>query len=308
MSINRRRFGALSLSGIGGLLLPNCRFAPEAEPDPTETVARPAMIDSTFHGVLIGVQSYSFRDRLLEGAVQAIADVGIGSCEVASGHLEGGFGGSPKKNREELRQWRLSVPLDEFEAVGKKFRDAGIDVYAYNYSFKDDFTDAEIERGFEMAQAIGAKVITASANVSTAASIDRYAKKYKMRVGMHNHSNIRENEFATPDDFDRARRGNSDYIAINLDIGHFTAANFDAVDYLDKHHDDILTLHIKDRKRDQGANVPFGEGDTPIREVLALLREKRSKIPANIEYEYDGDDTVEEVRKCFDYCWQALGA
>ena len=308
MSINRRRFGALSLSGVGGLLLSSCESTPEAEPALTDTTAQPSMIDSTFHGVLIGVQSYSFRDRLLDEAIQAIADVGSGSCEFASGHLEGGFGGSPKKAREELRQWRLSVALDEFEAVGKTFRDAGIDVYAYNYSFKDDFTDAEIERGFEMAQAIGAKVITASANVSTASRIDRYAKKYKMRVGMHNHSNIRENEFATPDDFDRARRGNSDYIAINLDIGHFTAANFDAVDYLDKHHDDILTLHIKDRKRDQGANVPFGEGDTPIREVLALLREKRSKIPANIEYEYDGDDTVEEVRKCFDYCRQALGA
>ena len=308
MSLDRRRFGALSLSAIGGLLLARCQSSPESEQASTEIAAKTPMIDSTFTGVLIGVQSYSFRDRLLDRAVQAMADVGIGSCEVAPGHLEGGFGGSPKKGRDELRQWRLSVPLEEFATAGQKFRDAGIDVYAYNYSFKDDFTDAEIERGFEMAQALGAKVITASANVNTAPRVDRYAKKYKMRVGMHNHSNIRENEFATADDFDRARKGNSDYIAINLDIGHFTAANFDAVDYLDKHHDDIVTLHIKDRKRDQGANVPFGEGDTPIREVLTLLREKQYKIPANIEYEYDGDDTVEEVRKCFEYCRQALGA
>ncbi len=306
MSINRRRFGVLSLSGIGGLLLPSCESGRESEPAPVNTAAQPSMIDSTFNGVLIGVQSYSFRDRSLDEAIQAIADIGIGSCEVASGHLEGKYGGSAKKDRDELRQWRLSVPLEEFEAAGRKFRDAGIDPYAYNYSFKDDFTDAEIERGFEMAQALGAKVITASANVTTASRIDPYATKYKMRVGMHNHSNIRENEFATPDDFDRARQGNSDYIAVNLDIGHFTAANFDAVDYLDKHHDDILTLHIKDRKRDQGANVPFGEGDTPIKEVLALLRDKQYRIPANIEYEYDGEDTVEEVRNCFDYCKQAL--
>ncbi len=306
MSINRRRFGVLSLSGIGGLLLPSCESGRESEPAPANTAAQPSMIDSTFNGVLIGVQSYSFRDRSLDEAIQAIADIGIGSCEVASGHLEGGFGGSPKKDRGELRKWRLSVALEEFEAAGKRFRDAGIDPYAYNYSFKEDFTDAEIERGFEMAQALGAKVITASANVTTASRIDPYATKYKMRVGMHNHSNIRENEFATPDDFDRARQGNSDYIAVNLDIGHFTAANFDAVDYLDKHHDDILTLHIKDRKRDQGANVPFGEGDTPIKEVLALLRDKQHRIPANIEYEYDGEDTVEEVRKCFEYCKQAL--
>lgn len=308
MSISRRRFGSLSLSGIGGLLLPGCESGSESEQAANDTTVCSSMIDSTFHGVLIGTQSYSFRDHLLDEAIRAIADIGIGSCEVASGHLEGGFGGSLRKDREELRQWRLSVSLEEFEAAGQKFRAAGIDPYAYNYSFRDDFTDAEIERGFEMAQALGAKVITASANVNTASRIDPYARKYKMRVGMHNHSSIRENEFATPNDFERARVGNSDYIAINLDIGHFTAANFDAVDYIHKYHEDILTLHIKDRKRNQGANMPFGEGDTPIKEVLALLRDNEYKIPANIEYEYDGEDTFEEVRKCFKYCKNALAS
>jgi sugar phosphate isomerase/epimerase len=123
---------------------------------------------------------------------------------------------------------------------------------------------------------------------------------------MHNHSRIRENEFATPDDFAAARKGMSEYIAINLDIGHFVAAGFDPVEYIKGHHADILTLHIKDRKKDQGPNVPFGEGDTPIKEVLALLRDSKYAIPANIEYEYEGEDTVAEVRKCFEYCKQAL--
>ena len=93
---------------------------------------------------------------------------------------------------------------------------------------------------------------------------------------------------------------------INLDIGHFVAAGFDPVDYIEKHHGRINALHIKDRKANQGENVPFGEGDTPVREVLALLRDKGYKIPANIEYEYKGADTVEEVRKCFAYCKKAL--
>jgi sugar phosphate isomerase/epimerase len=98
----------------------------------------------------------------------------------------------------------------------------------------------------------------------------------------------------------------SDLLAINLDIGHFTAANFDAVDFLDKHAHRIVSLHIKDRKRNQGPNVPFGTGDSPIGPVLARLRDKEWPIPANIEYEYEGTDTVAEVRKCFEYCKQAL--
>jgi sugar phosphate isomerase/epimerase len=100
--------------------------------------------------------------------------------------------------------------------------------------------------------------------------------------------------------------GSSEYIAINLDIGHFTAANFDAVDFLKQHHDRIVTLHIKDRKKNQGDNVPLGEGDTPIKAVLQMLKHERYRIPANIEYEYKGGDTVAEVKKCFEYCKKAL--
>ena len=66
------------------------------------------------------------------------------------------------------------------------------------------------------------------------AEVAPFAKKYKMRVGMHNHSRIRENEFATPDDFDKARRGASEYIAVNLDISHFVAAGFDPVPFIEK--------------------------------------------------------------------------
>jgi sugar phosphate isomerase/epimerase len=260
-------------------------------------------VNSVINGVTIGVQSYSFRDMRLDDAIKAMAGIGLGVCELWQGHIEPrGVG------REGVRQWRLTVSLDEFRTVGKKFRDAGIDLYAYNYSFRDDFTDEEINRGFEMAHALGAQVITASGQVSVSPRVDLYAQKHKMRVGMHNHSNIRPNEFATPDDFAKAMEGRSKYIAINLDIGHFTAAGFDAVQFLGQRHADIVTLHIKDRKKDQGANVPFGEGDTPIKEVLSLLRDKRLKIPANIEYEYKGSDTAAEVRRCFEYCKKALGA
>lgn len=265
------------------------------------SAALAARINSTIGGVMLGVQSYSFRDRPLDEAIAAMKEIGLGYVELWSGHVE------PRgMNRELLREWRLSAPMDHFRAVRKKFDDAGITLYAYNYSFRDDFTEEEIARGFEMAKAMGVKCLTASSNVSTAKRIDPHAAKAKVPVGMHNHSNIKPNEFATPDDFAEAMRGSSPYIAINLDIGHFTAANFDPVDYLEKNHKKIVTLHIKDRKKNQGPNLPFGEGDTPIKEVLQVLRKRRLKIPANIEYEYKGPDTVTEVRRCFDYMKQAL--
>ena len=84
-------------------------------------------------------------------------------------------------------------------------------------------------------------------------------------VAMHNHSNTKDpNEFATPESF-AAAMALSKYFKVNLDIGHFTAANFDAVAYLDANHARITNLHLKDRLRDQGANVPWGQGAAPIR-------------------------------------------
>jgi sugar phosphate isomerase/epimerase len=250
--------------------------------------------------VTLGVQSYSFRDLPLDAAIAGMQKLGLRSCELWQDHIE------PRKiSRDEMRRWRETIELDMFHRVRERFAKASIALSAYNISFNDRYSDAEIERGFEMAKALGAPVITSSANVKTVARIAPVAAKHKMKVGMHNHSRIDPNEFATAESLTNAL-AHGPFIAINLDIGHFTAANGDAVAFLRQHHDRIVTLHIKDRKRDQGENVPFGAGDTPIVAVLKLLKENGWPIPANIEYEYKGGDSVDEVGKCLDYCRRAL--
>lgn len=101
----------------------------------------------------------------------------------------------------------------------------------------------------------------------------------------------------------------SKYIGVNLDIGHFSAANFDAVAYIKEHHARITNLHLKDRKKNQGPNVPWGQGDTPIKEVLQLMAKEKYAFPANIEFEYqvpEGSDPMTEMSKCLNYCKNTL--
>jgi sugar phosphate isomerase/epimerase len=258
--------------------------------------------NSVVRGVMLGAQSYSFRDRPIQEAMRAISEAGLSYCELWQGHIE-----PHNATRKGLREWRENISLELFSNYATEFSKAGIKLYAYNYSFKDDFSEREMERGFEMARALGVKYITASANVDLCPRINAHAVKYGIVVGMHNHDSMKENEFSTPDDFTRAMEGNAN-IRINLDIGHFTAANFDALDYIGRMSEYLVTLHLKDRKKNHGANVPFGEGDTPIREVLQLLRAKRLKIPAMIEYEYEGADPVAEVRRCYEYCRKVVDA
>lgn len=249
----------------------------------------------------IGVQSYSFRDRSLDDAIAAMQKIGLRSCELWQGHIE-----PAKQQREERRKWRETVSLDVFHGVRDQFAKAKIALSAYNISIQDDFSDAELERSFEMTRALGAPLITSSSNIETVARIAPAAERNKMLVGMHNHSRIDPNEFATSASLANALKQGK-YIAVNLDVGHFTATNEDAVAFLREHHARIVTLHIKDRKRDQGPVVELGTGDAPLVQVLKLVRDNNWPIPMNLEYEYKGGDTIEEVRKMLNYTRGVLG-
>jgi sugar phosphate isomerase/epimerase len=313
--LSRREFGKMTMGGLVGL---------------TAGARLTAFADSTVNGVRLGVQTYSFRELprtpggdAVDTIIKAMTECGLSECELFAPQVEpqfntGGRGarGAPptpeqqqaaQKAREDLRKWRLETPLDHFRNVKKKFDAAGIAIYAYNYSHQKDYTDAEIDRGFDMAKALGAQIITASTTVEVAKRIAPFAQKHNMAVAMHNHSRVDDpNEFATPDSFAAAMKM-SKLFKVNLDIGHFTAANFDAVDYIRQHHADITNLHLKDRKKNQGDNTPWGQGETPIKEVLQLLKKERWPIRAYIEYEYRGTGSpVEEVKKCFAFAKQAL--
>jgi sugar phosphate isomerase/epimerase len=312
--ITRREFGKLTLAGL----------AIAGRPD-----GRPlhAAASSVVNGVHLGVQTYSFRDLprtpgakdAVDVVIKAMTDCGLTECELFSPQLEpvfdsGGRGrrGDPPspqavKAREDVRKWRLETPMSHFAEVKKKFDAAGITIHAFCWNMNNSFTDAEIDRGFEIGKALGSKVLTTSTTLDVAKRIAPIADKHQMPIGMHGHSNLTDpNEFAAPESFAKAMQM-SKFIKINLDVGHFTAADFDPIAYIKANHANITNLHLKDRKKHQGDNTPWGEGETPIKEVVQLLKKERWPIPAYIEYEYRGQGTpVAEVKKCYDYAKQAL--
>jgi sugar phosphate isomerase/epimerase len=293
--LSRRKFSKMALAGIPL----SATF--------TQLVFAQKKINSTIAGVPIGSQSYSFRNMTLDECLKSMALLGLGVCELYAPHVEPKDPATGRAlSRTALRDWRLSTSMDVFKAARKKFDAVGIELSAYNYSFKDDFTDPEIDRGFEMAKALGVGIITASSTLTSAKRVVPFAEKHNMTVAYHGHDDVADsNQFAKPEAF-AAAMAMSKHFQVNLDIGHFVAAGYDPVKYISENHDHILVLHIKDRKKNRGANLPWGQGDTPIKEVLQLLRDKKYRIPALIEYEYQGTDAATEVKKCFDYAKAAL--
>ncbi len=282
-------------------------------------------------GVQLGICTYSFRSMPRTGAdsvddvIKAMKECGGTVCELFSPQLEpenpmaSGANRGPqtprprqdspeaKKYREDVRNWRLNTPAEHFRAIRKKFDSAGIEIFAYTLNFRNDFTDAELDKCFEQAKALGAKTIASSTQLTVAPRLVSFAEKHKIYVALHGHSNTADpNEFSSPETFAKALQM-SEWFRINLDIGHFTAGGFDPVSYIDENHAKITHLHMKDRKKNNGPNESFGEGDTPIKQVLTLLKDKHYPLPALIEYEYKGTGTpVEEVKRCLDYERAAL--
>jgi sugar phosphate isomerase/epimerase len=205
------------------------------------------------------------------------------------------------------RQWRMSRTADAFKIAKKKFNDVGIDVRLLTYNMNVNTTkDDEIEYAFTMAKGLDVKAMTTSTQVSMAKRVAPFAAKHKMHVGFHGHDQVeRVDEVASEATFKEVMAA-GEYLCCNLDIGHYTAANGDPVAFIKQYHDRITNLHLKDRKKDHGLNLPWGQGDTPIKEVLQLLKTTKWDLPANIEYEYMGTDATAEVAKCYDYCKQAL--
>ena len=262
-----------------------------------QPAASARMKPSVFGGIKVGVQSYTFRAFDIDRMIAAMTSIGISSVELWSGHLE------PMKTTKA-----------GFVAARRKLNDAGITVSSYCANFPDGTTDEHLDRAFEGAGLLGTNVMTSSTEQPVIPRIDERCRKYKVRMGLHNHwlgddwfKGDKSINFEGPADWARALEGRSEYLGINLDIGHFSASGLDAVAYFREHHARIFSLHIKDRDKDAAHTYrKFGEGATPIAEVLRLARKLKFGYAANLEYEMDEQDPTEGVRHSFEYVKKIL--
>lgn len=289
--------------------------------------ARLHAVETRIAGVSVGAISYCFRSiprpdagDYMDTLIDAFRQTGIGLCELESARVEPepaipGGGRVPAtvtpeymKRRGELRQWRLTTPRARFEEIRQKFSLAGINLFGYVVTFSDDFTDAEIDRSFQFAQSLGVGIIgTNQTRVSMGPRLVPFAEKYDITLGWHNHANVSDpTEVASVESFERLFAMSRRFKA-NLDIGHFVAGNNDPIAFIRKYPGRISHLHLKDRQRNDGPNQPWGQGDTPIADVLRLLRSEKFGIVAVVEYEYMGQSSsIDEVRKCKQFIEQVL--
>lgn len=301
-----------------------------------------AQPDSNFHGVQIGiiVSPYNFptipvpADQFLNTLVQLgisaveLQDVRVETYSGAPSSPRQGYSGSQgehgphplttqelaevkRKQAEALTQWRLSsvsTILDKCQALRKLYYDAGVKIYAFRIGdMTMEMSDAEYDYFFNVAKALGADQITVElpSDPNLSKRVGDLAAQHKIMMGYHNHTQVNAQSWDVA-------LAQSKYNGIQLDIGHFAAAiGASPIPFIKEHHDRITNLHLKDRKYRShgGQNLPWGQGDTPVKEVLQLMETEHYKFPAGIELEYKipaGSTLQAELAKCLQFCRDAL--
>jgi sugar phosphate isomerase/epimerase len=334
MAYTRREFGKAALAGVPALALLDRSLG--------ATVLGQARPNSLVSGVQLGAITYSYRsmpDQSAEATLRYLVDSGISACELMSTPAER-FAGMPTPNRgggrgrgrggrsqptpeqraerqaaqraaaEATKQWRLGVSMDRYKALRAMYDDAGVTIYAFKLPLTVTMSDEEYEYVFNVAEALGANHVTMElpTDVGLLTRAGEFANKRKIYAAYHTHMQ------GSMTAFDQAFATSPANMS-NIDVGHYVGGtNESPIPFFEKFHDRIVSFHLKDKTRGNNPtggnrNMPWGEGDTPIVELLQLVRDRRWTMPATIELEYpvpEGSDAVSEVATCLDYCRRAL--
>ncbi len=266
---------------------------------------------SVFNGVRIGCITYSYRGGIntAEDTLKALIEDGLSEVELMGGPIQAyaGIGGGGKKGQPKGKPTdaEREAQLAKCVELRKMYNEAGINIHIHKTGFGQ--SDEEIDFNFRMAKALGCVGITTERpkDETSVKKLAPFADKHKIWVAFHNHTaNYPVMEKMDP------LLDCGQYIGFNFDVGHYFAGTKgkSPIPVIEKYHDRIVSLHLKDRTA-EGGNLPWGEGKTPIKEILQLMRKEKWTFPADIELEYKipaGSTSVAEVAKCVQYCKAAL--
>ena len=284
-------------------------------------------------GVILGAITYSWRSMSwdAEEVLKFCKETGITSIEMMGSVAENYAGIPPAPPRlrrgqkispeertsyrkslaianEARRKWRLAASMDKFKELRKMYNDAGVNIHIVKFA-PARWTDEEIDYAFRAAKVLGARGITQEIGLEAAEKMGKFAEKHQLYAIFHKHLQPGEPGFNF-----------NDFLAfspmnmLNFDVGHYVGATGkDPREIIEKYHDRIVSLHLKDKtakgKDPENKNMPWGQGDTPITEILQLIQKNKWPIHCDVELEYEipeNSDAVQETAKCIAYCRAAL--
>lgn len=323
---SRRRFLGLTAAAAGLAMLPVNLSGFEAP----KKAKKP---NSKFGGVQVGAITYSWRSMpsTAEDVLKYCLETGISSIELM-GDVAENYAGLPKGPErparganvseadrakfsqaskdaaEAQKKWRLTASMDKYKQLRKMYNDAGVKIHIVKFS-PGAWSDEEIDYSFKAAKALGAMGVSNEIGDEACKRMGPIALKNGSFAIFHQHMQPGEPGW-TFEKFLEYSPANM----LNFDAGHyFGSTGLHPNGIIEKLHDRIVSVHMKDKTGKTGnpanTNMPWGKGETPISDMLLLIKKNKWPIHVDIELEYpvpEGSDAVAEVKKCVEYCRKIL--
>lgn len=223
----------------------------------------------------LGAQSFSFRQFDLQGALDALARVGLNRMEFCAVHFP-----PDAKN-------------PEFPAVREAILGAEVKTPCFGV---EHFTadEAASRSRFDFAGELGAAILTADPDRESFAHLEKLCQETGIRIAIHNHGpEARYNHVA---DTLRAAESYGEAIGACVDTGHSLRTPEKPEDVIRQLGRRVHSLHLKDWKIGGDEQV-LGEGDMNLHAVVEALLEIAFDGPMMLEYELDPEDPVDGMRR-----------
>jgi sugar phosphate isomerase/epimerase len=243
-------------------------------------------------GCYLSMQSYTFHLFSVMESLDKTQELGIKFIEIYPGQKLGvEFG-------EEVFGYQLN------ENQMKKIKDAASErnikiISSGVWTAKSE----EWEKIFSFAQEMGMEFITAEPAHEDWDLIENLAKKYKIKIAVHNHPN--ENSYWKPEILLNDIQARSKLLGACADVGHYKRMNLDPILCLKQLEGRIISLHFKDiapQGNDQALeDVVWGKGILNVKGMLEELKRQNFKGYFTIEYEADWENNLPQIKESIGY-------
>jgi sugar phosphate isomerase/epimerase len=231
-------------------------------------------------GVKLGVASYSLRNFPRAKAIEMTKALGTPYINLKSVHLP-----------YESSAAEIAAARREIEAAGLQIVGGG------TITFEKD-TDDDVQRYFEYAKAAGMPVMVSTCNPAFLPRVEKFAKRYDIKVALHNHG-PEDTNFPSPYDVLKAVKRMDARMGLCMDIGHTVRTGTDPVRAAADAGPRLLDMHAKDLRdlKVKESQCIVGEGQMPIAALFRQLQKMRYPGYVNLEYEIDADDPLPGMKQ-----------
>jgi len=195
----------------------------------------------------------------------------------------------------------------EIAAARQEIAAAGLQIVGGGMITFDVDTDDGVQKYFEYAKAAGMPVMVSSCHPAVLPRVEKFAKRYDIKVAIHNHG-PEDPDFPSPYDALKAVRNMDSRMGLCIDVGHTVRTGTDVVKAAADAGPRLLDMHMKDLRdlKDKDSQCIVGEGKIPIVALFRQLERMRYAGYVNLEYEIDENDPMPGMKQSFAYMRGAL--